>query len=295
MFNQRTWHAAFGGYEDRRTCTYNFYQNPKSPEEKESMHKQIEALKAWTSENKKILDRVGSQYHPWWLDNPENNPRRDRWIKWLEEWVVVDFSTSYPPSTRKLAETLKSRGIDLLDAPLTGSKAQADTGTLNVIGSGPEKTFERIKLAFNAIASNVFYVGSAGMGHTVKLINNYLGQANLAALCEILVFAQTYGVDLNKLYEVVSVSGGNSSSFQVNMPRLMVRDFAINFQQKFVLKDIRYMINFARETGVPTPLADNLLALHEQAFANGYGEEDTTALLKFFEENSSGSSTANSR
>lgn len=202
-----------------------------------------------------------------------------------EGQVVVDFSTSYPASTRKLAETLNARGIYLLDAPLTGSKVQAELGSLNVICGGPDKTFESIKPAFDAIASNIFHVGPVGTGHTIKLINNYLGQANLAAVCEILVFAQTYGVDLNKLHEVISVSGGNSTSFQSSMPKLMARDFAINFQQKFVLKDIRYMIDFARETGVPTPIADNLLALHEKAFANGYGEEDITALLKFFEEN----------
>ncbi len=212
-----------------------------------------------------------------------------------EGQVVVDFSTSHPSSTRKLAETLKSRGIDLIDAPLTGSKNEAAAGTLNVICGGPEKTFESINPALNAIASNIFYVGPAGTGHAIKLINNYLGQFNLAAICEMLVFAQTYGVDLNKMFEVISVSGGNSTSFQGYMPKLMTRDFTINFHQKFVLKDIRYMIDLARETGVPTTLGDNLLALHEQAFANGYGEEDTTAILKFFEENSRGPSTTNSK
>ena len=90
MFNQRTWHAAFGGYEDRRTCTYNFYQNPKSAEEKESLNNQIELHRSYTSKDKKNIEKIGSQYHPWWLENPENNPRRKRWIKWLEEWGFVD-------------------------------------------------------------------------------------------------------------------------------------------------------------------------------------------------------------
>lgn len=90
MFNQRTWHAAFGGYEDRRTCTFNFYQNPKSREEKATMREQVDALSSWTSKNKEFQERVGSQYDPWWLENPENNPRRERWIKWLEEWGFVE-------------------------------------------------------------------------------------------------------------------------------------------------------------------------------------------------------------
>ncbi len=70
-FNELTWHAAFGGYNDRRTCNFDFYRNPKTPDEIASMR--LEAKK-------------GKQYHPWWLENPDNIPRRERWINWLKEW-----------------------------------------------------------------------------------------------------------------------------------------------------------------------------------------------------------------
>ena len=85
-FNELTWHAAFGGYRDRRTCTFNFFRNPKTPEEKKSMRKEVEH----TPESNKSLGTVGLQYHPWWLENPENNPRRARWINWLKEWGFVE-------------------------------------------------------------------------------------------------------------------------------------------------------------------------------------------------------------
>ena len=85
-FNELTWHAAFGGYRDRRTCTFNFFRNPKTPEEKESMRKEVEH----TPEDNKSLGTVGLQYHSWWLENPENNPRRARWINWLKEWGFVE-------------------------------------------------------------------------------------------------------------------------------------------------------------------------------------------------------------
>ncbi len=70
-FNELTWHAAFGGYKDRRSCNFDFYRNPKSPDEIASMR--LEAKK-------------GKQYHPWWLENPDNIPRRERWLNWLKEW-----------------------------------------------------------------------------------------------------------------------------------------------------------------------------------------------------------------
>ena len=85
-FNTLVWHAAFGGFEDRRTCTFNFFGNPKTPEEKAAMHRQAET----TQDSRRFLGTVGPQYHPWWLDNPENSPRRARWIKWLEEWGFVE-------------------------------------------------------------------------------------------------------------------------------------------------------------------------------------------------------------
>ena len=85
-FNGLIWHAAFGGFNDRRTCTFNFFCNPRSSEEKESMRKHVET----TQENIKLLGTVGPQFHPWWLDNPEGSTRRARWINWLEEWGFVE-------------------------------------------------------------------------------------------------------------------------------------------------------------------------------------------------------------
>jgi len=198
--------------------------------------------------------------------------------------VVVDMSTSYPPSTRKIARALEARGIVLLDAPLTGSRPQAESGTLNVMCGGPPEAYERVRPLFDAIAAHVFHVGPVGTGHAIKLINNFLGQASVAAICEVLPFARRYGVDLGALFDVVSVSGGNSRAFQGLYPRVMKRDFGIRFKQKFVHKDLRYINYLAREEGVPMPLAATLLAIHDIASARGYGEQDMAALAKFWEE-----------
>jgi ectoine hydroxylase-related dioxygenase (phytanoyl-CoA dioxygenase family) len=84
-FNELTWHAAFGGYRDRRTCTFNFSRNPKTPEEIASMQKELDRF----PESNKVLGTVGMQYHPWWLENPDNDQRRARWINWLTEWGFI--------------------------------------------------------------------------------------------------------------------------------------------------------------------------------------------------------------
>ena len=85
-FNELTWHAAFGGYKDRRSLSYNFFTNPKADDEIESMKKIVEHTPA----NTQGLGTVGLEYHPNWLENADNNPRRARWINWLEKWGFVD-------------------------------------------------------------------------------------------------------------------------------------------------------------------------------------------------------------
>ena len=85
-FNELTWHAAFGGYEDRRTCTFNFFRNPKTVVEQASMRQQVEVAR----EEKNLLGTVGPQCHLEWLKNPAGSERRARWIKSLEEWGFLD-------------------------------------------------------------------------------------------------------------------------------------------------------------------------------------------------------------
>ncbi len=85
-FNELTWHAAFGGFKDRRSCSFNFFTNPKTDSETEAMKTIVEHTPA----NTKGLGTVGLEYHPTWLENADNNPRRARWINWLEEWGFVD-------------------------------------------------------------------------------------------------------------------------------------------------------------------------------------------------------------
>ncbi len=197
--------------------------------------------------------------------------------------IVVDMSTSYPPSTRKIAAILEPRQITLLDAPLTGSRPQAESGTLNVMCGGPKGAFDKVKPLFDAIASHVFYVGPVGSGHAIKLMNNFLGQLNVAGICEMLAFGQKYGIDLGAFFDVVSVSGGNSKAFQVLVPRVLKRDFGLKFKRKYVHKDLRYINNLTRQAGMPTPMAAALLAIHDMAAAQGDGEEDFSTLLKFWE------------
>jgi len=92
-FNMNVWHAAFGGYEDRRNCSFGFYSNPKTAQEKEELQAQVENAKKIKTEMK--MDLIDSQYyHEKWLENPKGSWKRERWIKWLNEWGFIEALNS---------------------------------------------------------------------------------------------------------------------------------------------------------------------------------------------------------
>src|SRR5574341_613672 len=103
--------------------------------------------------------------------------------------VIVDFSTSLPASTRMLCNRLQERKVSLLDAPMTGSAPQANSGELNLMIGGERPVYERCLPMFRAIARNIIYVGPSSHGNIVKLINNFLAQLNNAAVAEVLPLA----------------------------------------------------------------------------------------------------------
>lgn len=197
--------------------------------------------------------------------------------------IVVDLSTSYPASTQRIAGVLAGRGVAFLDAPVTGSRPEAESGTLHVMCGGEREAYDKVKPLFDVIAADVFHVGPSGCGHTIKLINNFLGQLGVAAISETLALARKLGVDPQALRDVVTVSGGNSKAFQGMMRRILEDDFSVAFQQKFVHKDVRYLNYLARENGTPSPLSSTLLAVHDMAAAQGYGEGDYSTLVRFWE------------
>lgn len=197
--------------------------------------------------------------------------------------IVVDCSTSDPESTRRLAGALAAREITLLDGPLTGSRAQAEAGTLSVLGAGPRDAFERVRPVLAGFAANLFHLGDSGAGHAAKLINNFLGQLALVGLCEVWPTLDKYGIDRQGLYDAISASGGNSATFRGAYPRLRSRDFALNFAQRLAGKDMSYVAGLVHSAGGLAPLAECLAGIYRSSIAQGYGDCDVTELVRCYE------------
>jgi 3-hydroxyisobutyrate dehydrogenase-like beta-hydroxyacid dehydrogenase len=197
--------------------------------------------------------------------------------------VVADLSTSYPTSTKMLAAKLKDKGIDMLDAPMTGTPVHANAGELNLMVGGEKVVYERCLPIFQAIAKNIFHVGPTSHGNVVKIINNFLGQLANAGIAETLTLAAKCGLDIKALYDVVKVSGGNSRAFEGSVPAIAKRDFTVTFHLKLAHKDMYYVSSLGKEMNVPLPMVNSLLSVLDMAKASGLGDENTTGLIKMWE------------
>src|SRR5947208_9568559 len=129
---------------------------------------------------------------------------------------------------------MPAKGVAMLAAPVSGGTHGAAAGTLSVIVGGAAETFAASEDLFRAMGKNVFHVGDLGHGLAMKLINNMLGQIATVAIAEALVFGKKAGLDPKKIFEVVSVSTGNSVQFQNRVPRMLARNFAGRDDQYFV-------------------------------------------------------------
>jgi 3-hydroxyisobutyrate dehydrogenase-like beta-hydroxyacid dehydrogenase len=195
--------------------------------------------------------------------------------------VVVDTSTSEPASTLRLAEMLAEHSGELVDAPLTRTPADAELGRLNtIVGASPE-TFERLRPMFAAYCENVFHPGGTGSGHRLKLINNFLVTGSVALVAEAIVTAKRSGVDLAKLYEVVSAGPLANALLGNLIPKAAAGEFdGIKFQLANAQKDLRYYTHMAEDVGVASLIGETVHQLYTQASAMGFADRMVPSLIE---------------
>jgi len=194
--------------------------------------------------------------------------------------LAIDMSTIAPSAARALAERLAERGLDFLDAPVSGSKPRAEDGTLTIMVGSERDAYERALPLFEAMGELVVHVGPAGHGQVVKVLNNTLAAVNAAALAEALTVARAAGVDLDALVRVVAASSGASSMLELKAAPMRERDFEPLFRLGHMRKDVRLALAAAAELGIEPRVARAAESLYAEAEAGGRGEDDFAAVLE---------------
>ena len=196
--------------------------------------------------------------------------------------IVVDTSTAEPASTAKLRTDLAKHGVKLIDAPLARTPKEAEEGRLNTMVGAEQADMEMLMPVLKAFCENVFHVGPPGHGHVLKLVNNMMAMSFAASIAEAFAVAARAGLDLTKLYDVVSVGGVNCGIFQM-MAKTMLKEgdltgmkFAIGNGQK----DLRYYTHLAESLPVASFVAEAAHQSFVQAANLGLGDKFIASLFE---------------
>ena len=167
--------------------------------------------------------------------------------------VVIDMSTISPQVTRRIAKTLSEKGVKMLDAPVSGGDVGAKQGTLSIMVGGPKEAYEKCLPVLQALGKRITHMGDNGNGQATKLCNQVIVGLNLQAVSEGLMLGAKFGLDLEKLIEVISAGAGSSWGLANLGPRMLKRDFEPGFRVRHQQKDLRIALSEAAELDLPLP------------------------------------------
>lgn len=204
---------------------------------------------------------------------------------WKKGDIYVDMSTNSPVTIRRVAVDAKSKGVEVLDAPVSGGTQGAKSGTLTIIVGGNAHSLQRVHKVLEPIGNKIFHVGDVGCGNIAKLVNNIIYAGCNAITAEGLVLGVKAGVDANKLWKVITVSSGNNWCLEYQYPRTVFQNnFEPGFRINLALKDIGLALALGKEYGVPQPVATAVEQKFLDAKAAGLGDMAAPALILRLEE-----------
>jgi 3-hydroxyisobutyrate dehydrogenase-like beta-hydroxyacid dehydrogenase len=197
--------------------------------------------------------------------------------------TVVDTSTIGHAVTLEIAEALAARGIDFIDAPVSGMEARAVEGTLTVMCGGDRAVYERVEPTLRCFGNNLLYMGPAGSGQLTKLINQLLFDINCAALAEILPMAVKMGLEPKKVGEVINSGTGRSYASEFFVPRILENSFSSGYPLKHAYKDLVSAAELGARRCIPMPVLAAATATYQLALLEGHGALDKGAMVLPFE------------
>jgi 3-hydroxyisobutyrate dehydrogenase-like beta-hydroxyacid dehydrogenase len=197
--------------------------------------------------------------------------------------IIVDSSTISPTATRRFAERVSAKGVQYVDAPVTGSKVGAENGTLIFIVGGEEATIERLKPLFAASGKKVFRMGETGKGEAAKLAMNLQIALIFEGFAEALTLATKLGVDAETLLPLIEASMVRSGVVDYKAPFILKRDFSANFPLRLMRKDIRLALEAAKEARVKLPGLETVEEIYEMATEDGNENLDYAATITLLE------------
>jgi 3-hydroxyisobutyrate dehydrogenase len=197
--------------------------------------------------------------------------------------VFISAATMAPDNAKTLAARLQATGRLYLDAPISGGAARAAEGELTILAAGTKEAFAQARPALAAMAAKVYELGDeAGAGAAFKMINQLLAGVHIAAASEAMAFAARQNLDLQKVYEVITASAGNSWMFENRMPHVLAGDYTPHSAVEIFVKDLGIIQDMARSARFPVPVAASALQMFLATAAIGMGRDDDASVARLY-------------
>ena len=197
--------------------------------------------------------------------------------------VLVDMSSIAPLVSREVAAELATKGIEMLDAPVSGGEPKAIDGTLAIMVGGKEAVFEKVKDVLLKMGASAVLCGEIGAGNVTKLANQIIVALNIAAMSEAFVLAVKAGVNPERVFDAVKGGLAGSAVLNAKAPMVLQGNYQPGFRIELHIKDLQNALDTAHEIGVPVPLTSQVMEMMQALKVDGKQAEDHGGLIQFYE------------
>jgi len=197
--------------------------------------------------------------------------------------IIVDMSSIAPSVSQKISAECAKKGVDMLDAPVSGGEPGAINATLSIMVGGNQEIFDKCYDLMKTVGGNVVLTGDIGAGGVTKLANQIIVALNIEALSEAMVLAQRAGVDPEKVFNAIRGGLAGSAVMEAKGPMMLDRNFQAGFRMRLHQKDLRNVLQTAQELNIPLPATALVQQMIGALINDGESESDHSAILHFIE------------
>lgn len=197
--------------------------------------------------------------------------------------IVVDMTTSEPTLAKKLFEQATEVGVHSLDAPVSGGDIGAQNGTLSLMVGGDKTVFEQMKPIFEVFGQNIVYQGVAGSGQHTKMCNQIAIASGMIGVCEAMAYGLNAGLTMEEVLRSITAGAASSWSLTNLAPRMLKGDLDPGFYIKHIIKDMKIALDEAQRMNLQLPGLSLAKSMYDKLLAEGYGENGTQALIKYYQ------------
>ena len=197
--------------------------------------------------------------------------------------ILIDMSSIAPLAAQEVAEALKTKGVSMLDAPVSGGEPKAIDGTLAIMVGGEEEIFNKVKDILLVMGGSAVLVGKVGSGNVTKLANQIIVALNIAAMSEAMVLSKKAGVDAERVFNAIRGGLAGSTVLDAKMPMVLDGNFKPGFRIELHIKDLMNAIDTAHAVGVPVPLSSQVMEIMQALKVEGKQTDDHGGIIQFYE------------